>query len=313
MDYSKITISGDLGGGKSTIAELISRELHIKKYSTGDIQRKIASKYKMTTLDLNVYMKDHPEIDDEIDNFTKRLNSRKESFVMDSRMAWFFIPDSLKIYLIVKPSIAAKRIYNDQYRINEKYKGLEEATKDILRRKDIENERFKKLYNVDSNDMVNYDLIIDCSFISINELFSVIINQFQKWKNINSINKFWINPKQLIPTQDVIVLGRKDFKLFFDAFKKEGFRESSPVDVIILREQYYIYDGHKRTSSAIMNNINLIPINIIAKDNEHIVGRMSVGEYINSEIEQKFIYNWESCHNFRFNDFLKGHNYGVSR
>ena len=82
-------------------------------------------------------------------------------------MAWFFIPDSFKIYLKVESRIAANRVYKDQIRVSEKYKDIDAAEELILRRKDIENERFKKLYKVSCNDLVNYDFVIDTS--SLNE------------------------------------------------------------------------------------------------------------------------------------------------
>ena len=74
-------------------------------------------------------MKSNPEIDHKIDSFTKALGEKKESFVLDSRMAWHFIPKSLKIYLRVQPDVAAKRIFNDQIRFNEKYNDVNAAKK----------------------------------------------------------------------------------------------------------------------------------------------------------------------------------------
>lgn len=127
MKYLRITIAGDLGSGKSTIAKIISKEKNLSTYSTGVIQRKIAEKYRMSTFELNEYMKTHPEIDTEIDDFTKDLSNSDESFILDSRMAWFFIPNSFKIYLKVQSKIAGDRVYKDQGRVSEKYKSVGDA------------------------------------------------------------------------------------------------------------------------------------------------------------------------------------------
>ena len=116
MKFTKLTITGDLGSGKSTIAKKIAETLNCEVFSTVDIQREIAAKHGMTTLQLNEYMKKNPKIDEEIDNFTKSLRNKDESFIMDSRMAWNFIPDSFKIYLKVNPEIASERILKDQIR-----------------------------------------------------------------------------------------------------------------------------------------------------------------------------------------------------
>lgn len=68
MESMKISLAGDLGSGKSTVGRIIGEKCGLEFYSTGTIQRKIALERGMTTYELNRYMEDHPEIDDEIDN-----------------------------------------------------------------------------------------------------------------------------------------------------------------------------------------------------------------------------------------------------
>jgi len=304
MKYPKITITGDLGSGKSTVAKYLSEKIKFHKYSTGDIQRNIATKYNMTTLQLNEYMKSHPEIDDEIDNFTKKLNLEKGSFILDSRMGWYFIPKSFKIFLKVKSKIAANRIYNDQIRVNEKYKDIDEALRDILNRKQIENERFKNLYNVNCIDMNNYDIVIDTSYTSPNVTVQTLQHQFYQWLKRERINKYWISPKLLYPTQDVKSLGRNDAITIYDSVKNNGFDENFSVDVLTFKDEFYIFDGHKRTSAAIINDIEIIPIRILAEDNAKILG-VPVSDFIQFEIKPSFIYSWESCHKFLFEDLFE--------
>lgn len=306
MLYPKITIAGDLGSGKSTVSKLIADEKKFNIYSTGDIQRNIAAKHNMSTLELNEYMKTHPEIDDEIDNYTKELNTAKESFILDSRMAWFFIPDSFKLYLRVQSRIAANRVYQDQIRVSEKYKDIDAAEKLILKRKQIENERFKKLYNVNCNDLDNYDFVIDTSYAAPEELSRVIINQFERWCEKLHFDKFWVNPMTLRPTQDVVSLGRDDAKKIYKNIKRSGLKDFEPVLVLNSINGLYIYDGHKRTSAAIMNNQNLIPIKIIASGLDEIIQGVSVEDYVKVESMDKYVNSWESCHNFLFNEHQSG-------
>jgi len=306
MQYPKITIAGDLGSGKSTVAKLIAKEKKFNTYSTGDIQRNIASQHNMSTLELNEYMKTHPEIDGEIDNYTKELNTAKESFILDSRMAWFFIPDSFKLYLKVQSRIAANRVYKDQIRVSEKYKDIDAAEELILRRKEIENERFKKLYNVSCNDLDNYNFIIDTSYAAPEELSKIIINQFEKWCEKLHFNKYWVNPMTLKPTQDVMSLGRDDANEIYNNLRTNGLKDFESVLVLHSKNGLYIYDGHKRTSAAIMNKQNLIPINIIASGHDEIIGGVSVEDYVKVESKEKFVNSWESCHKFLFNEHQSG-------
>jgi cytidylate kinase len=69
-----ISITGDLGSGKSTVSDLLLKSLNYEYIYTGKIQREIARRYNMTTLELNQYSETHPEIDEEIDSTFKSLN-----------------------------------------------------------------------------------------------------------------------------------------------------------------------------------------------------------------------------------------------
>ena len=73
MESMKISLAGDLGSGKSTVGRIIGEKCGLEFYSTGTIQRKIALERGMTTYELNRYMEDHPEIDDEIDKVKDKL------------------------------------------------------------------------------------------------------------------------------------------------------------------------------------------------------------------------------------------------
>ena len=63
-----ITISGDAGAGKSTIAGIIARNLKFRKYSVGDFMREIARKRKTTLLKIGRLAENDPTIDEELDD-----------------------------------------------------------------------------------------------------------------------------------------------------------------------------------------------------------------------------------------------------
>jgi cytidylate kinase len=111
-------------------------------------------------------MESHPEIDDEIDTELTRIGMLDQDMVLDSRMAWHFVPDSFKVYLTVKPDEAARRIMNDQRGKVETYSSLEDARESLIARKKSENLRYRTKYGVDCSDMNNYDLIIDTTSIT---------------------------------------------------------------------------------------------------------------------------------------------------
>ena len=175
-----ITITGDLGSGKSTVSKLLQERLNYDYIYTGKIQRQIADRYNMTTLELNKYAETHPEIDEEIDSTFKSLNN-SSNLIVDSRMAWFFIHQSFKVYLQTDLMVAISRISADRRRINESYSSKEEAAGQIAARKESENKRYMELYGADSSDLSQFNLVVDTSYISPEQVADKIMTAYHRW------------------------------------------------------------------------------------------------------------------------------------
>ena len=163
---TKISITGDLGSGKSTVCRYLKENFGLKSYSIGQIQRSLAEKYNVDILAFNKYMETHPEIDEEIDTELTIIGKRDEDMVLDSRMAWHFVPDTFKVYLSVDLDEAARRIMNDKRGCVEEYAGIDEAKAALIARKKSENLRYITKYGVDCSNPENYDLIIDATSLS---------------------------------------------------------------------------------------------------------------------------------------------------
>lgn len=168
-----IAIAGALGSGKSTVAKILCKELGYEYFSTGTLQRKLAAERGMNTLEMNYFAETTKSIDEYIDAFLKRISEEDDGkrYVLDSRLAWHFVPAALKIYLDVKPEIAAQRVLTDTERTGEPSAAdLEERGRTLQERQTVENRRFKNLYGVDCQDMANYDAVIDTSYLSPEEV-----------------------------------------------------------------------------------------------------------------------------------------------
>lgn len=171
----KISITGDLGSGKSTVCRFLKEKFGLKVYSIGQIQRSMAEKYTMDTCAFNRYMETHPEIDEEIDTALTKIGRQDENMVLDSRMAWHFVPSSFKVFLSVDPNEAARRVLKDQRGGVETYSSLEEAKTRLIERKFSENLRYMAKYGVDCSNPSNYDMIIDSTDISPEQVAETII------------------------------------------------------------------------------------------------------------------------------------------
>ena len=135
----RITIAGDIGSGKSTVAKKLADWLGVEPLSTGGIQRQLAQQRLLSVLELNKLAEEDPSIDREIDGYLMRLPDGE--LVVESRMAWHFVPNTLKLYLYISDGAAARRIIGAQ-RIDEDYGTIANAAQPIMARRRSEINRF---------------------------------------------------------------------------------------------------------------------------------------------------------------------------
>ena len=175
----KITISGRIGAGKSTVAKELAKALGYRYYSTGDIMRKLANERHTTILKLSEEAETDPLIDKKIDEYQSEIGKTQDDFVMDSRLGFKFIPDAINIYLFVSLDESADRILSRK-NSEEHYKDYDDALNSITERESTENERFMKLYHVDFTDPANYDLVINTNDLDVHQVVSTIVSFLRK-------------------------------------------------------------------------------------------------------------------------------------
>ena len=176
-----ITISGELGSGKSTVAKLLAQKLGYQYYSTGSAMRQIADQRGITILELNKLCETDKSIDAEIDSIFSTLSENGKDYVVDSRLAYHFIPASFKVKLVVDVAIAGERILHDTVRTSEAhYTSTEEVIENLKKRRASETERFLDLYHVDINQNDTFDLVLDTANKTPEELTDIIIQKFKE-------------------------------------------------------------------------------------------------------------------------------------
>ena len=194
----KISLAGDLGSGKSTVGKILSRKLGAEVYSTGTIQRQIATEMGMTTLQLNQYMETHPEIDGKIDDGLRALEHSEKNLIIDSRMAWHFVPSSFSVYMAADPFVSAERILKAG-RESEPFSTVEEAVASISDRRKSEMFRYSRLYGVNIKDLENYDYVIDTSYIPPETVAEHIAAHFELHRAGKQYPRYELCPARLLP------------------------------------------------------------------------------------------------------------------
>jgi len=185
MKKEIITISGFPGSGKSSTADLVAKKLEFTRFSSGDFMRKIALELNISLNELNIKAQTDNNIDKKIDEEVKKAGEMQK-IVIDSRLAFHWIPESFKVYLDLAPEIAKTRISNDLKenalrKQSENSSSVEEIYGKITSRLESEKKRYQELYGIDHTDKNNFDLIIDTNKNNLEEVVNIIVTEYKKW------------------------------------------------------------------------------------------------------------------------------------
>ena len=193
-----ITIAGDLGSGKSTVANHLINNINYRIESAGLIFRRLAEQHGMSAKEFNQFIESNPKYDNMVDDTIKEMGEKEENIIFDSRLAWYFVPKSFKIYMYVDVDTATERIFNDKGRVSESYSDMATAKKEIIERRESEVLRYKTFYNIDINNYSNYDFIIDTSHATKDEVNDAVLSNFRAFEQGKDYDRILLSPKNLI-------------------------------------------------------------------------------------------------------------------
>lgn len=175
-----ITMTGNLGSGKTSVCKEL-RQLGFDVISAGDIFRDIATARGISVIELNELAKKDRSIDDMLDRRSTELGQTLNNTVFDSRLAWHFVEKSFKVFLLVETEEAARRVFSGDSRNAEEYRSIEEVKDGLKKRADLEQERFLNLYGLDYYDGSNYDLIIESTSASPEQIAKEIERRYRQY------------------------------------------------------------------------------------------------------------------------------------
>jgi cytidylate kinase len=167
-----ITISGVPGTGTTTIARLLSKKLDLQMVYIGELFRELAKKYKMTLEEFGEFAKNNPKIDEELD--AQQIEYGKHgNVILEGRLSGcMMIKNTIPAYKILLTATLEERIKRIMGRENKKY---DLVRTEILTREKGEGERYKRLYGLDYKDPSNYDLVIDTTTLTPEEVITEIL------------------------------------------------------------------------------------------------------------------------------------------
>ena len=178
-----VTISGLPGSGKTTAGRIIAEKLGYKFYSIGDLRGRMAMDRGLTIDQLNDLGMREAWTDKEVDEYQKELGKKEDNFVIESRLGFYFIPQSVKVFLEVDLKKAAERVFRDQ-RPDEKTKAsVAETLKSMKKRIQSDKTRYQKYYGIaDFMDRAHYDIVIDTTELTIEQVAGKILKALSRKK-----------------------------------------------------------------------------------------------------------------------------------
>lgn len=264
-----ITISGDLGSGKSLLASALVERWKADRYSTGMVQRRLAEKMGITTLELNKRAETDKSIDDQIDAVFKNLKKTAKNLVVDSRMAFHFLPESFRIKLEVHPKVAAQRIQNDTSRIGEgRYGSIEEIEAAIIARKSSERERFKKYYDADIEDHAGYDLVVNTTSAKPEAVVEVANACIDLWKKKQLGGKLWVSPAHLYSVADPATLDPAVIEKCKVSWPVPGTWPDAAVKAHKVGINYVVIEGAEWVAAGLKAGKSIMPARIVGQSDQ---------------------------------------------
>jgi cytidylate kinase len=250
--------------------------------------RKLAKQKGVSVLEFNTALTEAGDrvVDGMIDDETRRHAAENvgRDIVFDSRLAWFFVGESFKVFLTVSPKEAAERVFSGRVLEEESYVSKEDALKDLIVRRETEIRRFKDFYGVDCNDYKNYDLIIDTSKLATAEIADIIFSAYAEYNDSRYI-KCYINPKNVYPSK-----GKKEAE---PSGSGDGL-----VSLIKLKNEFFIYSGRESVKKAIKNGEKIIPARIRYYDCGALEDGITIDGLITARLND--VREWERENKFEY-------------
>ncbi|MDD6036014.1 MAG: dephospho-CoA kinase [Lachnospiraceae bacterium] len=175
-----ITLTGNLGSGKSTLSKILEAEYGYEIFSTGKVIRRIAEEHGVSVLEMNKMMEKDHKYDHMIDDTTARISreQKEKKLLFDSRLAWNFVEESFKVFLSVSLPVAASRVLSDASRgAVESYASVEDCMQSLKDRAASEDRRYKELYGIEYFNYSNYNLVLDSSDCAPDILAKILVQE----------------------------------------------------------------------------------------------------------------------------------------
>ncbi len=171
MKYTKITVSGRICTGKTTLLKKLTDHLRWQSFHAGQFFRNYVETHN---LELNQAAEQNEKLAKKVDFRTRDLLKRKTgNYIFDSWMAGLMAdhyPHVLRILLVCDDRVRIQR-FAEREQVS-----FSEAEKEIRERENNLFNKLSRIYNrYDFVDPKNYNLVIDTTLLSANQILQKVL------------------------------------------------------------------------------------------------------------------------------------------
>ncbi len=162
MPHFRLTISGWPGAGKGTVTRPLKKYYGVEAISGGKLRREYAKQAGISLTQLNEEAKKDPASDIRADEYQRNWIEEHGDGIVESRLGYHFVPDSIKIFIEGNKRTLAERIMKHPRKGEEVGKTVEEEMRILDGRCNNDRERYRKAYQIeDCYDSDLFDMVIN--------------------------------------------------------------------------------------------------------------------------------------------------------
>lgn len=174
----RIAVSGPPGSGKTTVSALVAEKLGYELVLVGQVFRQLAEERKVGLEMFGSLAEEDETIDRELDARTLRLAESKEDVVLEGRLTASLIRregvPALTVYVDAAEEVRAARIAQREG------KDPSEVLEEMRARERSERKRYRAYYGIDPSERSPYDLWLDSSDRTPEELAEAIVREARR-------------------------------------------------------------------------------------------------------------------------------------